>query len=154
MITPQIPKGTSQHRGLMTYKLVWLLHICSITIFFSTASDGTLRGIFHLQQLCPERPSMWLFNRKRIKHKLSSPFSRYFCSSSWIHPWITTNLFPVYHCSSSNTTQIPSQILRLQVTHGEATPPLRTICISFIHCKNLCNVSSIKLTKYILKELP
>lgn len=59
MITPQIPKGTSQHRGLMTYKLVGFLHICSITIFFfSTASDGTLRGIFHLQQLCPEHPSM------------------------------------------------------------------------------------------------
>lgn len=34
MIASQIPKGTSQHCGLMTYRSVWSVHIFSITMFF------------------------------------------------------------------------------------------------------------------------
>lgn len=118
MIAPQIPKGTSQHCGLMTYKFVWLVHIFSITIFFPTASDGTLSEIlllssatalswipFHLFSLIEKRIKQKLSckNHAELPHSLCCPFSRYSYKSYWIHTCVTPNL---RWCNVSNISQI------------------------------------------------
>lgn len=117
MIAPRIPKGTSQHCGLMTYKFVWLVHIFSITIFFSTASDGTLSEIllssatalswipFHLFSLIEKRIKQKLSfkNHADLPNSLCCPFSRYFYKSYWIHTCVTPNLC---WCNFSNISQI------------------------------------------------